>query len=101
MLGARRIDRLRALVDEIGIGHDAVVETDVAEYDLVVRLIDRAVALYGRVDVLLNNAGIMAVSSLELGKIEDWDRMINVNVKGSDRPTRNFKVRSLRCEFES
>ena len=83
VLGARRIDRLRALADSIAIDRDAAVETDVAEHDQVVRLIERAIALHGRVDVLLNNAGIMPMSALELGKVEDWDRMIDVNLKGT------------------
>ncbi len=82
VLGARRIDRLRALAEELELDERAVVETDVAVHDQVVRLVDRAVELHGRVDVLLNNAGIMPHSLLEAGKVEDWDRMIDVNLKG-------------------
>lgn len=82
VLGARRIDRLRALVAELGIGEDAVVQTDVTRYDEVERLVEHAVKLHGRVDVILNNAGLMPHSPLERRKIDDWNRMIDVNIKG-------------------
>jgi NADP-dependent 3-hydroxy acid dehydrogenase YdfG len=83
-LGARRADRLQALASElIGRGGRALaVETDVTDRGQVARLVDAAVATYGRVDVMLNNAGLMPLSPLERLKVEDWDRMIDVNIKG-------------------
>ncbi len=82
VLGARRLDRLQKLVSELGIGDGAAVQTDVTNPEQVKRLVDVAVAAHGRVDVVINNAGLMPHSPLERGKIEDWDRMIDVNIKG-------------------
>jgi len=82
VLGARRIDRLLALSKELGLGPDAVVQTDVTDPAQVRRLVDHAVELHGRIDVILNNAGLMPHSPLERGKIDDWSRMIDVNIKG-------------------
>ncbi len=84
VLGARRIDRLRSLADELtGSGGKALaVTTDVTHYDQVKKLVDAAVQTHGRIDVMINNAGLMPSSPLERLKIEDWDRMIDVNIKG-------------------
>jgi NADP-dependent 3-hydroxy acid dehydrogenase YdfG len=82
VLGARRLDRLRALARELNLGTDAAVETDVTDRAQVKRLVDAAVAAHGRIDVIVNNAGLMPHSPLERGKIDDWDRMIDVNLKG-------------------
>lgn len=82
VLGARRLDRLKALTSELGIDGDAAVQTDVTKVDEVKRLVDHAVALHGRIDVLINNAGIMPQSLIEALKIDEWDRMIDVNLKG-------------------
>ncbi|HEX4117752.1 MAG TPA: SDR family oxidoreductase [Rhizomicrobium sp.] len=82
VLGARRLDRLKALASELSLGDKAAVETDVANYEQVKHLVDHAVKTHGRVDVILNNAGLMPLSPLDRLKVEDWDRMIDVNIKG-------------------
>jgi NADP-dependent 3-hydroxy acid dehydrogenase YdfG len=84
VLGARRVDRLQAIADELtGNGGKAIaVVTDVADRAQVRRLVDTAVQTYGRIDVMLNNAGLMPQSPLERLKVDEWDRMIDVNIKG-------------------
>jgi NADP-dependent 3-hydroxy acid dehydrogenase YdfG len=82
VLGARRLDRLQALAKELSLGPDAVVQTDVSKYDEVKRLVEHAVKAHGRLDVMINNAGLMPQSLLQRLKIDEWDRMIDVNIKG-------------------
>jgi NADP-dependent 3-hydroxy acid dehydrogenase YdfG len=82
VLGARRLDRLQALATELGLPEGAIVQTDVTQADQLQALVDQAVKLHGRIDVILNNAGLMPQSLFEKLKIEDWDRMIDVNIKG-------------------
>ena len=84
VLGARRADRIQSLVKELtGKGGKALaVPTDVTHYDQVKKLVDTAVQQYGRVDVMINNAGLMPHSPLERLKIDDWNRTIDVNLKG-------------------
>ena len=82
VLGARRIERMQALAKELSLDADAAVQTDVTQCDEVKRLVDHAVAKHGRIDVILNNAGLMPHSPLERGKVQDWERMIDVNIKG-------------------
>ncbi len=84
VLGARRIDRLQLLaVELIGSGGKALaIATDVTHFDQVKRLVDAAVQTYARIDVMINNAGLMPSSPLERLKIDDWNRMIDVNIKG-------------------
>lgn len=82
VLGARRLERLEALAETLGLDKQAVVKTDVTDAQQVQRLVERAIQLYGRIDVMVNNAGLMPHSLLERRKIEDWNAMIDVNLKG-------------------
>lgn len=84
VLGARRIDRLQALVDELNAkgGKAIALATDVTDVEQVKRLVDAAVQNHERIDVIINNAGLMPLSPLERLKIDDWNRAIDVNIKG-------------------
>lgn len=84
VLGARRADRLRTLTDELtGRGGKALaVETDVTDRGRVQRLVEAAVQAHGRIDVMVNNAGRMQQSPLERLKVDEWDAMIDINIKG-------------------
>lgn len=84
VLAARRTDRIEALAEEIkGNGGKAIaVSTDVTDREQVKNLVDKAVETFGRVDVMLNNAGLMPLAPLEMLKTDEWDQMIDVNLKG-------------------
>src|SRR6266478_3204542 len=84
VLGARRKDRLDAAVKEISAaGGTAVsVAVDVTKRAEVKGLIRAAVDGFGRVDVIVNDAGIMSIAPIDALKVEEWDRMIDVNLKG-------------------
>jgi NADP-dependent 3-hydroxy acid dehydrogenase YdfG len=83
VLGARRLERLQTLAEELSLGDDAVVQTDVTDREQVENLVKHAVQTHGRVDAIINNAGLMPLSPLEALRVEDWDRMIDVNLKGT------------------
>ena len=84
LIGARRADRLEGLAAEIEaeggtVRHRAL---DVTDRDDVVAFARFAADEFGRLDVMINNAGVMPLSPLASLKIEEWDRMIDVNIKG-------------------
>ena len=81
VLGARREDRLKALAEELG-GEVIWRAVDVMRRAEVEALVQAAVEAFGRIDVLINNAGVMPNSPLDRLKVEDWERMIDVNIKG-------------------
>jgi NADP-dependent 3-hydroxy acid dehydrogenase YdfG len=83
-LGARRIDRLEALVARITAagGTASCGRLDVTDIADMNRFVAAAVEVYGRVDVMLNNAGVMPLSALEQNKVDEWNRMIDVNIRG-------------------
>jgi NADP-dependent 3-hydroxy acid dehydrogenase YdfG len=84
VLGARRLERLDALASDLqATGAQVEVKTtDVTQAEQVQALIDLALERHGRVDVMLNNAGLMPHSPLDRRRLEDWDQMIDVNIKG-------------------
>lgn len=84
VLGARRQDRLEALAADIrGAGGKAeIVVTDVTRKQDVAALVQAALTNFGRLDVMINNAGLMAVAPLAELKVDEWDSMLDINVKG-------------------
>ncbi|MEP6687392.1 MAG: SDR family oxidoreductase [Gemmatimonadales bacterium] len=84
VLGARRVERIESLAGELTArgGRVLAMVTDVTDCPQVKRLVDAAVETYGRIDVMLNNAGLMPQSPLERLRVDEWDRMIDVNLKG-------------------
>lgn len=81
VLAARREDQLKALVNQLG-DNAIYVITDVSKRADVDSLIQQAIAKFGHIDVLWNNAGIMPISFFDEGLVDEWDRMIDINIKG-------------------
>jgi NADP-dependent 3-hydroxy acid dehydrogenase YdfG len=84
VLGARRKDRLDTIVKDIqnNGGKALAVTVDVAKQAEVEALVQKAVDAYGKIDVLVNNAGVMPIAPLALLKVDEWDRAIDINIKG-------------------
>jgi NADP-dependent 3-hydroxy acid dehydrogenase YdfG len=83
-LGARRLDRLRNVVADIerAGGLAAAATVDVTHRTEVAMFVKAAIEKFGRMDVLVNNAGLMALAPLERVLVDEWDRMIDINLKG-------------------
>lgn len=81
MLAARREERLQKLSEELG--DQAIYHvTDVTDYEQVENMVKATLEKWGRLDVLINNAGLGHLAPLEDSSIEDWHRMVNVNITG-------------------
>ena len=82
VLGARREDKLKELCDELGSDSSIYKVTYVTSKDQMKALADYGIKNFGRIDSLVNNAGIMPLSLLKKGRTDEWDQMIDVNIKG-------------------
>jgi NADP-dependent 3-hydroxy acid dehydrogenase YdfG len=83
-LGARRTDRLEAVVKDIerAGGQAAARAVDVTKRRDVEAMIEGALGKFGRIDVLVNNAGLMALAPIARTLVDEWERMVDVNIKG-------------------
>jgi len=84
VVGARRTDRLQALADALAAQDTPIAfqAVDVTDRASVQAFADHALALHGRIDVIVNNAGVMPLSPMASLKVDEWDRMIDVNIRG-------------------
>ncbi|CAM4282357.1 SDR family oxidoreductase [Paenibacillus xylanexedens] len=84
VIGARRMERLEALASSIRLEGGSVEyhSLDVTRLEEMQTIVDLAQTRYGHIDVILNNAGVMPLSPLESLKVDEWNRMIDVNIRG-------------------
>jgi NADP-dependent 3-hydroxy acid dehydrogenase YdfG len=83
LVGARRTGRLAGLVEELrGSGTIEACALDVTQRDSMQRFVEQARAKFGRLDVLVSNAGVMPLSPFAAGRIEEWNQTLDVNVRG-------------------
>lgn len=84
VIAARRKEKLEIIAADIrkNGGTVSVVQTDVTRREEVKQLIATTKKEYGKIDVLINNAGLMAIAPISEDKVEEWDKMIDINIKG-------------------
>ena len=84
VIGARRTEKLEAIVQDIRAegGQAEFIGADVTKPNEVQALIEKALSAFGQIDVLVNNAGLMSIAPLSELKVDEWDRMIDINIKG-------------------
>jgi len=81
-IAARRRDRLEQLAAEIGGGQSLVIDADLTQESGARRAVEQTVSQLGRLDILVNNAGVMLLGPIVDAPIDEWDRMLRVNIKG-------------------
>ncbi|MFN3367473.1 MAG: SDR family oxidoreductase, partial [Exiguobacterium mexicanum] len=82
VLVARRLDRLEAIQAKHPEADIVIRQADVTDYAAVEAVVKTALDTFGKVDVLFNNAGIMPLSPFAAYKIDEWNQMIDVNIRG-------------------
>lgn len=84
MLTARREDRLKQLQAEIASSGGSAVyhQADITQIEAVVEVAEQTLSSFGRIDALFNNAGIMPLSMIDKLHVSEWERMVDVNIKG-------------------
>lgn len=84
VLGARRTEKLEAIVQDIRAegGQAEFIGMDITKPQEVQALIEKALSAFGQIDVLVNNAGLMSIAPLSELKVDEWNRMIDINIKG-------------------
>ena len=80
--GARRTDRLESLEKQIGGGDVMIQKLDVTKKSDCDAFVDAVLKKWGTLDILVNNAGLMPLSFFKNLKVDEWDQMIDVNIKG-------------------
>jgi len=82
VLAARREDKLKELCEELGSECSTYLATDVTNKEQMHAVAQHGIKVFGRIDSLVNNAGVMPLSLLHKGRTDEWDHMIDVNIKG-------------------
>lgn len=84
VIGARRVERLEELASSIRLQGGSVEyqPLDVTRLEQMQAIVEQAYTRYGRIDVIINNAGVMPLSPIEALKIDEWNHMIDVNIRG-------------------